>query len=137
MLLIRGHPHITSYWNPRLPHPLPTPLPSAYPRPRHDTSYLWVSKYLLGMAFWMLIPQHATGVWHSKFDSKFLASALRQPSSLAPKMFGFFGDASSLTTPSPLWLPPHPKWCVKCGRPLFVNFLFVPNFFRNFNGSYV
>ena len=51
---------------------------------------------------------HATGLWHSKFDSKFLASALRQPS-LAPKMFGFFGDASSLTTPSPSGYPHTPS----------------------------
>ena len=48
---------------------------------------------------------HKTGVWNRKFDSKYLTSALRQPSSLVPKMFGFFGDASSLTTPSPSGYP--------------------------------
>ena len=131
MLSIWGHPHITSYWNPRFP-----PLPSAYPRPRHDKSYLWLSKYLVGMAFWMLIPQdirRACGTVN--LTQNFSLLRCGQPSSLAPKMFGFFGDASSLTTPSPLWLPPHPKWCVKCGRPLFVKFLFVPNIFRKFNGS--
>ena len=99
------------------------PLPSSYPRPRHDKSYLWLSKYLVGMAFWMLIPQdirRACGTVN--LTQNFSLLRCGQPSSLAPKMFGFFGDVSSLTTPSPLWLPPHPKWCVKCGRPLFVKF---------------
>ena len=98
------------------------------PFPRHTPAPILISQSLIikiSSRYGFLDADsagHKTGVWNRKFDSKYLTSALRQPSSLVPKMFGFFGDASSLTTPSPLWLHPHPKWCVKCGRPLFVKF---------------